>query len=341
MGGKVMKDQLLNIINSKIHHHCWSLTYKRLYTSLAFAQPCDVFCLIGPSRSGKSSVMRQVAQEVTDRGNDESVGNSISLIATNCSTDGRFSTKAFTINALTAINHPFYSFNIDSLGDDVIKLTNRLSRTNETALRTALEASLKHHKIKYLIIDEVQHVLYCKSKGSTTPRAILDSWKSLAQECKLTLILIGTYEVLNLVLTSTHLIGRTSFIHMPRYKNSQEELPHFKEILTSYDHLLGIEHNLLSSNLKFIYEHTLGCIGHLNKWLRRALEESIVLNKPIDMEILKFTRRTKNELDSILEEIQLGELMYLQSKKTIGKRARSLGIKIGFLRFLTTRPLHL
>src|SRR5690554_5760880 len=96
------------IHNLSIDHPLWNRTLEVSYAKIAMAAPSQVICVIGPSRVGKSrlsTVLRQMLN-LPGVGIDDPNSLSIGVRASNCSTNGAFSTKVFARKAVAALNHP-------------------------------------------------------------------------------------------------------------------------------------------------------------------------------------------------------------------------------------------
>ena len=69
----------------------------------------------------------------------------------------------------------------------------------------------------------VQHILRFYG-GLKAAAAFLDSLKSLAQDTKIILVLVGAYPILDALNLSPHLLGREDPIHFPRYSINKEDI---------------------------------------------------------------------------------------------------------------------
>lgn len=295
-----------DILQYKIPHHKWKLIYAELYAILSIAKPGEVVSIVGPSRVGKSKVVAETLKHVAANNNFEETGRLPTLYveATNTGPHGTFSSKDFTERMLSAISHPMLAFNDTSLK----QLNNKLDRTTESRLRRALESGIVARGVKYLIIDEAQHVRYT-TKGAQGSYAVMDSWKCLAQETDVVLVLVGAYPILDIIKNSPHMLGRKHQIHFPRYHETPNELKEFANIVfTILDALdLEMDLNLAMKKLNFFYNGSFGCVGLLNAWLRRAYAISNAYNSAISWDILKRTKLPEAELVEIRKEIIFGE----------------------------------
>ena len=307
------KESISIIARKRIPHRNWTSALSEAFSALNAATPGEVVCITGPSRAGKSRLI----DELIDMINPpiglraEGIMPAVSVLATNCSIAGGFSTKSFTLRALKALEHPFYSIR-DYEDEWDMEVLRRLDRTPETVLRIALEQSLISRKVKYLFIDETQHVMYARGKGNRAAESILQSLKCLAQSTGTVLVLVGAYPLLEVLCDAPHMVGRKHQVHLPRYYNRIEDIRAYEQILREYskDIILPSAVGSLCEWNEILYGETMGCIGLLCNWLRRALalvdardDEELTLDHILE------TRRSAVDLEAIADEIVHGEKM--------------------------------
>ncbi|WP_395055115.1 AAA family ATPase [Polaromonas sp.] len=85
-------------------------------------------------------------------------------------------------------------------------------------MREAVENMLKHRNVKLLIIDEAMHLLRFASYT-----AVMDTLKSLADVYSTKLLLIGSFDVGELMVEYGQVARRSEVIHYRRYHLSNEE----------------------------------------------------------------------------------------------------------------------
>lgn len=305
------QDAILGIKNLRIPHRNYERALSGTMSMLLASEPGEVICITGPSRAGKSSLAADLRNLIIgDQPLLPGIMPVVSLTAANCSSDGAFSTKTFMLRSLNAIEHPFYS---PKQGNDVwdVDWFRLIDRTSEGTFRTAFENGLETRKTQYLFIDEVQHLQYARD-GYGGAAAILDSWKCLASDKKVVLVVIGAYPLLNVLLHCPHLLGRKHQIHLARYYPTRDDLLVFEQILDAYSELLRLPPGIKSLRdwNELLYPDSLGCIGLLESWLREGLatadtEQSEVLS----LEHLQASRKALVEREVIAEEIAQGEQM--------------------------------
>jgi len=194
-------------------------------------------------------------------------------------------------------------------------------------LRQALENAMYYRRVKACLIDEAQHMTIVS--GACTLKTQLDTIKSLANVSKTPHILVGTYELLPFLNLSGQLSGRTILVHMPRYSTkSKEEIIIYLSILKQLQiHLPINEIPDLVSNWEFFYLHTLGCVGHLKKLMRRTLNSALDRGQD-KLTIKDFERYAMSikQCETIQREIEEGEYILKEEGGNLERLKKSLGL---------------
>jgi len=296
--------------NLRINHSKWIIAYKDIQAALIACMPGEVLLITGASRVGKSKLIQEIMRILFDHVGMKDDGSMpyVFVPAANCSVNGSFSTKAFILRALEAIEHPMYGECRPSDEWGALRFT-RSQKTPEGVLRLSLERALVLRKTKYLVIDEAQHFRYVKG-GDKNAAAILDSWKTLAESTGVVLILVGAYPILNVIKQSPHLLGRLHQTHFPRYYKTENDLAAYTGILQEYGKEIAnvCDGSVLMSEAESLYDKSFGCIGLTNKYIRDALS---LMSVKGDSELTKdhfiFTAANDGFLESIASEIYEGE----------------------------------
>lgn len=309
-----------NVLEVKVSHRQWTNAFKEAFAVLSMASAGDVVCIVGPSRAGKSRLIHELRRQLENGNSYSETGllPVISVEAVNAGPNGAFSTKAFTLRLLEAVRHPMLSMH----GDNSLTLSaaNKIERSTESILRQALERALKHRGVRYLFIDEAQHVRYA-SKQSQAPCAVMDSWKCLAQTSGLVLVVVGAYPILEVLRNSPHMLGRKKQIHLSRYGATEQEVLEFAKICRAFEQAMGdyVQSNLLVSHTQYLHERTCGCIGLLKSWLKHALTLAHLNGCQVDLQLLEQTMMSDSDLLEISKEIAEGERLLFSSPRTLPK----------------------
>lgn len=298
----------------RIEHRTYCRAVTSIFCALSIAQPGEVVVVVGPSRVGKSSAVEE-ALTLSVKTPGESRKHHVIVETENAAAGGAFSTKAFMRLVCRGINHPIYGM---SGPDDPwgVSLHARLNRTPESMLRDAVEQGLILLGIRYLVADEAHHVGYAGNKAL----AILDSWKCLAFRTSTVLVLVGSYQLLDILACAPHLLGRQCLIEFPRYKSGDaEDVREFAKVLRTLSPLIRFENS--GSNLRswtrLLFTHSLGCVGNLSKWLRASLGEVAAERAEMLTErALLATRLPSLQESSMAAEILAGEAAMLRDSPT-------------------------
>ena len=297
-----------------ISHRNWKRAISEAFYILSCASPGDVICITGPSRAGKSSLILKLIEMLFGNHCYEDTGTMPAVVvrAINAGNNGAFSTKAFTLRALEAVKHPLFSIQGENLEDFLAM--QKMDRSTEATMRIALEKAFEARKTRFLFIDEAQHVKYVGGDVQAA-FAVLDSWKCLAESVGLVLVVVGAYPVVDIVARSPHLVGRKHQIHFPRYQATEKDISSFAELLATYSDIVDLDDSMSSlvDAAELMYEGSMGCIGLLKAWLKRADAIAKIDGKPIDAGLLRETRLTDLDLKSIKAEILAGERSLIKS----------------------------
>src|SRR5690606_2883315 len=145
------------------------------------------------------------------------------------------------------------------------------------SLRTAVERALEARGTKLLVIDEAAHII-----RQSSPRRLeiqLDTLKSLSNACGAQILLIGAYDLYQLMSLSGQLSRRTHVLHFERYRQDcPEDVNAFRGCIQKFQSVLPhLWDNQLIKHAGALHENTVGCIGTLSAILTRTarlLEES-------------------------------------------------------------------
>jgi len=173
------------------------------------------------------------------------------------------------------------------------------------ALREALESMLNNRDVRVLVIDEAYHLLRFGNYA-----AVMDTLKSIVDLTNTKLILLGTYDLFNLVSNYGQAARRTEILHFERYhKDNKADVTEFKtaiivniqehwpcEIIPAFD---AISDELI--------EASLGCIGLLKSIMLHALSMQLENNGKWNPRFMAKAAKSMKLLDVIRKEFETGE----------------------------------
>lgn len=298
------------IVNRKLHHRNYKRALSQLQTEMAFSDRGEVITFTGPSRAGKSSILKRLEREY-----QESAGVCqmtehpfVYVEVKNQAPEGRFNSKAFFAQLADALHHPAFSAEFDEGRHREVNVA-RTDRRTTADLMTACERALRHLNSRILAIDEAQHIEWHGSSPHART-AILDSFKSFASGAGVTLVLAGAYPIVRMLRASSHMVGRSSLVEIPRYLATPEDADEFMNVLDWYSKGITFERGVRSlvDWAEYIHEHSLGVIGLVGRWLRIAMARMVDDDSDrLAWKYMELARRSDADLQSIAAEIELGD----------------------------------
>jgi nucleoside-triphosphatase THEP1 len=178
------------------------------------------------------------------------------------------------------------------------------SRKTIGGLREAIEAALKHRRTEVLVVDEAYHLL--KLSKDT---AVMDTLKSLANTTGVKIVLIGSYDLLDLIAVQGQVARRAAVVHFDRYHlDCAADRDDFKKVVRAIQlkwPSAEVPHFVLISDA--LMELSLGCVGLLKTFLLEAHALQLRNGGKWDPVFLKRAAKA-NKLRAVIQaEIRKGE----------------------------------
>ena len=293
-------------------------TFRDLASSLGATISPQIILLTGPTGVGKSTMAKaarnRMLQYFEDRLQEEPDFVPVVTVTAVPPIGSTFNWKDFYIRLLTGQNEPIVDRkllipNQRALFPDHPLHPQPLQQSTTDALRRSVEEYLRLRKVKLLIIDEAHHMLLVNN--SRQLECQFESLKTLTMVTGVTILLIGTYRLLDILDQSGQLTRRSQVVNYPRYdmrKNSDRE--NFRKTL-GFLELKMSEHvpTQLIAQADYFYQKCAGCIGILKDWLSRCLEYALQERIPLIDATFADRFALKNlGLQNIIEEACVGEL---------------------------------
>lgn len=221
--------------------------------------------LIGPSRVGKSTLIRLLEERLLAKTKELMMADSsfipfASILAAGAGTN-RFEWSESYRAGLRALGDPF--------------VDGRIARIRTKELREAMETALKERKPLAIIVDEAHHLAEA-ARGSRL-QSQLNHLKHFENAVGVSHILVGTYEMRPFRKANAHLACRSIDVHFPRYDATIEtDAQVFQSVVWALQRQLPVEKEpQLLDHWEFLYARSIGCIGWLKMHLNRALNLSL------------------------------------------------------------------
>lgn len=313
---KPINDRLDYFKTRQIDHAIQRDTFNRAIASLRCAAGPKVMVITGPTGVGKTTIGRRLYREIQNIHKDEASLDSsiVPVIGVNAAppVGASFNWRDFYARVLQA--------NKDILLDHKLSLTRQAEMfshegyevtegSDADKLRRTLESSIAHRKTRYLFIDEAHHILMVKDQGRLEFQ--FEMLKSLTIESDITIILMGTYDLLDIRDYSGQLVRRSEILHMGRYDpNSAEARAEFASTMEALLERMPLKVKPdLSNDLGYFFTKSAGCIGILKDWLTRTYGHA--LDAGMDTFDKAFAAQfalDNKGLRTIIEEVLNGEL---------------------------------
>jgi len=277
--------------------------------------------LYGPTGTGKTTTLTIVRKHFTEQAApiNQSGQTRRRIVSVSAFSDEphRFSWKDFYRKILheIAIQYAPVQIAIDVQGiryraDGQLSIHDRV--TVSQLRETVIQALLQMRPLA-LFIDEAHHVNKL-GKGLRSADQ-MDVFKSLTDMSETLFVLVGTYELMAMINLNGQQGRRSYDLPLTRYRwNNKEERAQYKEVVRRLQCDLPLHKppDLMTNKMqKYLYEHSLGCVGLLKPWLDRALSKALHDTRrehPVLLkEHLEATKDESGTLLRIMEEIRQGE----------------------------------
>ncbi|GAM14269.1 AAA family ATPase [Mesobacillus selenatarsenatis] len=324
--------------NYTITHPKLLEVYSELNRSINNSGESDIILVIGPSGVGKSRVFEKMIENVYNEmlptmELDKCIIPLAGIEVPNPET-GKFNWKDFYFRVLDAVNEPLITEKVDVeklLFKDIVskKKISPYQPGTSPELRRSIENAFRYRKPRAFLIDEAQHIF--KTSTGKGLNIQFDSIKSLANMTKTKFVLIGTYEMNEVINLSGQLSRRVKEIHFPRYDVlDSKDIKHFSSVLHTFQKIIPVEVEPdFISEFNFLYTFSVGCVGILKQWLERSLSYSLEKNeKTITLETLKRNALKPRKIDTLVNEAISGEQGFSFSMDVINSIEEKLGVRV-------------
>lgn len=265
--------------------------------------------VFGPTGSGKSTLCALVAQHLNDNQIDirRATGHSAPLVLDALASESKsFGWKDFYKQWIVHLGqlHPDIDIDIGVEGvrrtaNGMIVINERVSVYNLRQIATLLTRQVKPIAI---MIDEAPHIKKLASGEHVSYQ--MDVLKSLIDQTETVFVLVGTYEMLEMINQNGQQGRRSRDVHFHRYTVQGTDWAAFCNILkTLQDHLPVARQPNLVAMADYLYKGCLGCVGILVPWLSDTLTT-----------VLKAGKRTITKKDLEAHKLEPGKRLQIATE---------------------------
>ena len=307
-----------------VRHPHFEATASRIRETVA-CHPLSL--LLGVPGVGKTVLVRALVAELNRSVSDPS--SQLRAVAVTAPAPHRkaFSWKDLWIELLTALDDPLPECKVDrqAMLDALARgVSAKLQRATDGALLRAVSAAVRDRGLEWLFIDEA--VALVKSEQGRILRDQLDVLRNLADRGDFKVVLVSTPRIMPSLQLSGELARRTGEVFFPRYGPAKGEFKTFCRVLTTFMGALPEPLRLRPEpeQLRLFHAGSLGCVGHLSDWFRRALARCVESDAgALVWPHFEATVLPDAKLLQLAEESRLGEERFAEaSARTFGLGAR-------------------
>lgn len=301
-------------------------TFTELRVALGANASPKIIIFTGPTGVGKTTLTDAVCSRVNQYYQQMMIADPgfvpvVSINAVPPSSSG-FSWKDFHTRLLAGQKEPLIAQKRligyqESLFPDDGRFAAILNKEPADVLRRSTEEYLKHRRTKLLVIDEAHHLLLMGSQQRLECQ--FECLKSLTIETGVTILLTGTYRLLDILDQTGQLTRRSQVVNFPRYDlREKTDRNNFRKVLKFFEEKLSkYVPTDLESHAEYFYMKSAGCIGILKDWLARCLEYALLEYKPlIDRRLAEPFAHKNRGLVTIVKEACIGEAKLLDVDDT-------------------------
>ncbi|CAE6714760.1 ATP-binding protein [Paraburkholderia nemoris] len=274
----------------------------------------SILLVCGPAGAGKTTLAKYMVNSALERAHAEMESNRgiipAIFVEAPSSGESNFSWRLFYQRILAQLgdelDYPKMVYGVDPESGRMVKPRGSSGNTL-AALRAAVERGLQARQVEFLVIDEAAHIIR-QTRGHGRLEIQLDTLKSLANNSGTQMIMIGAYDLYQLVSLSGQIARRTHVLHFERYREDRpEDVLAFNRCVLAFEKMLpDLWGGQLSRHSTALLHNTLGCIGTLSGVLKRAAKLAEGAGD-WSVDALKRALLTEAQRLRILDEILDGE----------------------------------
>lgn len=310
------RDELLRAFSHvRVRHPRIGQLFRETDLLLAPYSGADIVLLIGPTGVGKTTATTAMLEN-TYKEHAEAMAQDATFIPAvqieaPSAGERAFSWRLLYGSILEALNEPLIERKLDTTATVSNQLKTRTGIDSKmlSGLRQSVERALKERQTRYVIIDEAVHIL--RQAGPRELPVYMDTLKSLSNICDVTFVLVGSYDLFDIMSLSGQLARRTHTVHFTRYRQGvAADYAAFKKTAGKLVENMPVEGEVdLERWLDPLFERSIGCVGILKDMLQRAVTLTLINGGKWREEFLRRALLTKQQTRIILQETLKGETL--------------------------------
>jgi hypothetical protein len=280
----------------------------------------DIILLIGPTGVGKTLIVNKFKERIIktykDKLEEDRSFIPVALMEAPSSGERSFAWRIFYNRLLKELKEPLTNKKIRDLSIGDKRIVNNVTQLSYlSGLRECIEDALGYRKTYLVIIDEAVHLI--RGFDDDEKEKNVETIKSIANISGTTFLLVGSYDLFELLSFNEQTTRRGFIIHFERYSEDDEnEKKAFEKSIKSLTKALPLKNVPdLTIDSEKIMRHCFGCVGTLKDTLSRALSTGLILYRGCWNDLcLEKALLPEKHIDFILGKIVEGETMIGDSK---------------------------
>lgn len=274
----------------------------------------DIALLIGPTGVGKTTLGVSLKEMIIKLHRDEMLKDlsflPVVLLTAPSSGEAKFSWRIFYVKLGTALIEPLLDKKQEfRLQDGRMSVSHVTTGSTVAGLRMAVEGALCYRQTILVIIDEAVHLV--RNARGEMLAAHMDALKTLTllDGVTLTLALIGSYDLYQLMCLNGQVARRTAIVHFQRYcPGVAEDEKAFRKSIDKMQKYMPLKDVPdLTQMTPELMAACIGCVGTLKETLQKALTFALRNNGKWTDACLSKALLTEGQITRILEETLQGE----------------------------------
>lgn len=268
--------------NWRVVHPRLAQAKDELLLAIRYAGDRRIIHLFGCTGVGKTTLRLWVEKLLAEEAGEEMERDPdfipVASIITPAPDQGPFNWRDVYVQTMHALGEPKSlitkkrSMRLQFIPEEKLAIAPILPRQE---LRLAMAGGLHMRRVNVLFYDDAQHFQMVTKAQRLQDQ--MDNLKWMADVTGTKIVLVGTYDLLNLIDLSGQLARRSASIHLARYHaDDKDEFRQFASVVYAFQrHLPLAEESSLVDRCEYLYERCLGCIGILKDWLLRGLAQTL------------------------------------------------------------------